>query len=105
MAAGDKQERGILGRLLHLTLLAPDIVEAIVEGRQAQGVTLLRLMEQFPAARARQDRVAAGTYAQRQADTEVIRIWRSCPVSLPALCLPALSTRSSRGPRAIIAAR
>ncbi|GIX11556.1 hypothetical protein [Elioraea sp.] len=45
MAAGENLDRGYLGRLLHLTLLAPDIVEAIVQGRQAEGVTLPRLME------------------------------------------------------------
>jgi hypothetical protein len=53
MAAGEKLDRGYLGRLLQLTLLAPEpkatpggryIVEAIVEGRQAEGVTLPRLM-------------------------------------------------------------
>jgi hypothetical protein len=44
MAAGEKLDRGYLGRLLQLTLLAPDIVEAIVEGRQAEGVTLPGLM-------------------------------------------------------------
>lgn len=48
MAAGEKIDRGYLGRLLQLTLLAPDIVEAIVEGRQAEGVTLPRLMKPFP---------------------------------------------------------
>jgi hypothetical protein len=45
MAAAEKLDRGYLGRLLQLTLLAPDIVEAIVEGRQAEGVTLPRLLE------------------------------------------------------------
>jgi hypothetical protein len=49
MAAAEKLDRGYLGRLLQLTLLAPDIVEAIVEGRQAKGVTLAGLMEPFPA--------------------------------------------------------
>ncbi|WP_333669079.1 hypothetical protein [Elioraea tepidiphila] len=48
MAAAEKLDRGYLGRLLQLTLLAPDIVEAIVEGRQADGVTLPRLMEPLP---------------------------------------------------------
>jgi hypothetical protein len=33
MAAAEKLDRGYLGRLLQLTLLAPDIVEAIVDGR------------------------------------------------------------------------
>jgi hypothetical protein len=45
MAAAEKLDRGYLGRLLQLTRLAPDIVEAIVDGRQAEGVTLPRLLE------------------------------------------------------------
>ena len=53
VAAAEKLDRGHLGRLLQLTLLAPEpkatpgaryIVEAIVEGRQADEVTLPRLM-------------------------------------------------------------
>ena len=35
-------------RVLRLTLLAPDIVEAVLEGRQGGAVTLARLMEPFP---------------------------------------------------------
>ncbi len=34
-----------LTRVLRLTLLAPDIVEAILDGRQGQDVTLARLQE------------------------------------------------------------
>ena len=45
MAAGERLDRGYLSRLLQLTLLAPDIVEAILDGRQAEGVTLPRLLE------------------------------------------------------------
>lgn len=48
MAAAEKLDRGYLGRLLHLTLLAPDIVQAIVEGRQAEGVTLPGLLQNVP---------------------------------------------------------
>jgi hypothetical protein len=48
MAAAEKLDRGYLGRLLQLTLLAPDIVEAIVEGRQAEGMTLPTLLESVP---------------------------------------------------------
>ena len=33
MAAGERIERGYLGSLLRLTLIAPDIVETILEGR------------------------------------------------------------------------
>jgi hypothetical protein len=44
MAAAEKIERGYLGTLLRLTLLAPAIVEAILDGRQLDGVGLPRLL-------------------------------------------------------------
>ena len=59
MAAAEKLDRGYLGRLLQLTLLAPDIVEAIVEGRKQEGVTLPRLLEPFPTEWTQQRRWAA----------------------------------------------
>ena len=37
-----------LTRVLRLTLLAPDVVEVILDGRQGPEVTLARLMEPFP---------------------------------------------------------
>jgi hypothetical protein len=49
MAAAEKLDRGYLGRLLQLTLLAPDIVEAILDGRHAEGVTLAKLLDDVPA--------------------------------------------------------
>ena len=48
MAAAERIERGYLGSLLRLTLLAPDIVEAILNGRNSDGITLPRLWAPLP---------------------------------------------------------
>ena len=48
MAAAERIDRGYLGRILHLTLLAPDIVEGILDGRQPAELELPTLMEPFP---------------------------------------------------------
>ncbi|MEI6160911.1 MAG: hypothetical protein WCP77_13820 [Roseococcus sp.] len=47
MATGERIDRGYLGSLLRLTLLAPDIVEVILNGKQEGPVTLPALMEPF----------------------------------------------------------
>ncbi len=49
MAAAERIDRGYLGRILQLTLVAPDIVEAILDGRQPEGMTVQALMEGVPA--------------------------------------------------------
>ena len=49
MAAAERIDRGYLGRIVQLTLLAPDIVDAILDGRQPD-VGLPRLMRPFPPA-------------------------------------------------------
>jgi hypothetical protein len=49
MAEAERIERGYLGRLLRLTLLAPDSVEAVLDGRAAE-LTLPALMDPFPVA-------------------------------------------------------
>jgi hypothetical protein len=48
MAAAERLERGYLGTLLRLTLLAPDIVEAILDGRQSADIGLPKLLELLP---------------------------------------------------------
>ena len=48
LAKAEKIDRGYLGRILLLTLLAPDIVEAILDGRQPAELGLPRLMKPFP---------------------------------------------------------
>ena len=48
IAAAEKINDSFVSRLLRLTLLAPDIVEAILNGRQPDGMTLPELMEPFP---------------------------------------------------------
>ncbi len=50
MAAAQKIARGYLGTLLRLTLLAPELLEAILNRRQPEGVTLPRLLEGVPVA-------------------------------------------------------
>jgi len=48
LAAAEKINSSYVSRLLRLTLLSPHIVEAILDGRQPEGVTLPGLMEPFP---------------------------------------------------------
>ena len=50
-----------LTRVLRLTLLAPDIVEAILDGKQVPEVTLARVLEPFPAQWQAQPSGAAGS--------------------------------------------
>jgi hypothetical protein len=47
MATAERIEGGYLGTLLRLTLLAPDIVEAILNGRPTE-VTLPKLLDPLP---------------------------------------------------------
>lgn len=45
--AAERIERGYLGRIKQLTLLAPDIVEAILDGQQQDGLGLPTFMAPF----------------------------------------------------------
>ena len=66
LAAAEKINSSYVSRLLRLTLLAPDIVEAILDGRQPAGMTLPILMEPFPVEWGKQ-RQALGSSARPSA--------------------------------------
>jgi hypothetical protein len=65
IALAEKLDRTYVGDVLRLTLLAPDMVEAIVEGRQPVEMTLPGLMKPFPAEWDRQ-REMMGSSTRRQ---------------------------------------
>ena len=48
LAAAEKINPSYVSRVLRLTLLAPTMVEAILDGRQPEGVTLPALLEEVP---------------------------------------------------------
>jgi hypothetical protein len=48
IAAAEKINESYVGRVLRLTLLAPDIVEAILGGRQSADLQLDDLLRKFP---------------------------------------------------------
>ena len=50
LAADQKVDRGYAGRLLRLTLLAPAVVDAILDGRQPDGLSLDSLLPGVPTA-------------------------------------------------------
>lgn len=48
LAKGLKLDRSYVGRMLRLTSLAPDIVEAIVRGKEPEGISLRQLRDGVP---------------------------------------------------------
>jgi len=48
IAVAEKIDRGYVGSVLRLTLLAPDVIEMILDGRQPEELGLPRLMKPFP---------------------------------------------------------
>lgn len=48
LAQAEKINRSYVSRVLRLTLLAPDIIEAILQGQQEAEITMGRLMGPFP---------------------------------------------------------
>jgi hypothetical protein len=58
LAAAEKISSSCASRVLRLTLLAPEIVAAILDGRQPERMTLPALMEPFPVEWDRQNHAA-----------------------------------------------
>ena len=62
MAAAEQIERGYLGTILQVTVLAPGIVEAILDGRASYNVALPSLLEPIPGVWAHQrERMTRGS--------------------------------------------
>jgi len=61
IATAEKINASYVGRVLRLTLLAPDIVEVILDGRQPTEVTLAVLMKPFSVAWDRQRAMVFGS--------------------------------------------
>ena len=66
LADSEKIAPSYVTRVLRLTLLAPDIVEAILGGQQTKKMTLTALMEPFPAEWERQKEMQANFSIQMQ---------------------------------------
>ncbi|MFZ1414152.1 MAG: hypothetical protein WAS73_06180 [Defluviicoccus sp.] len=66
IAAAEKINASYVSRVLRLTLLAPNIVEAILDGRQPAEMTLAALMQPFPVAWAQQADAVCGPSSKRR---------------------------------------
>ncbi|MBU8544402.1 MULTISPECIES: hypothetical protein [Roseomonadaceae] len=71
MATAEKIERGYLGNLLRLTLMAPDLVELVLDGRAADRVALPALLEPMPLAWAHQREHLLSDGPTRRAEPDV----------------------------------
>ncbi len=77
LAAAEKINSSYVSRLLRLTLLAPDIVEAILDGRQPEGMTLPGLMEPFPKVWGLQNRVGAAPATKKTVlPSTTLALWK-----------------------------
>ena len=63
IAEAEGVTRSFVNRLLRLTLLAPDIVDAILDGRQAKGLQLAVLTGKLPSAWEEQRQLLPTTFA------------------------------------------
>ncbi|HEY8613050.1 MAG TPA: hypothetical protein VIL69_17410 [Roseomonas sp.] len=59
MAEAERLDRGYMGRLLQLTLLAPNVVDAVLDGVQHDHLNLPRILKSLPAEWERQGALLA----------------------------------------------
>jgi hypothetical protein len=64
LAEAEKIARNFVNRLLRLTLLTPEIAEAILDGRQAKGLQLAVLTGKLPSAWEEQRQFLPSTFAR-----------------------------------------
>ncbi len=65
LAAAENINSSYVSRMLRLTLLSPAIIEAILGGRQPEGMTLPGLMEPFPVEWGQQAKASSGPSGSR----------------------------------------
>jgi hypothetical protein len=65
LAAAENINSSYVSRMLRLTLLSPAIIEAILGGRQPEGMTLPGLMEPFPVEWGQQSKASSGPSGSR----------------------------------------
>lgn len=98
IAAAECIERGYLGTLLRLTLLAPDLVELILDGRTAESVALPALLEPVPLVWAHQrEHLMSGKPIQR-AKLEVACRAQDCAGASSTTASGASAWQSGRRP-------
>ena len=95
IAAAEKIDRGYVGSILRLTLLAPDIIEAILDGRQPEELGLPALLEPFPVEWDQQRANWFGTTPRPLVATEPAATCNN----VSAFASPMLSTAQHRGRR------
>jgi hypothetical protein len=79
IAAAEKINASYVGRVLRLTLLAPETVEAILNGRQPAEMTLAGLMRPFPVRWGEQQEAIARAFPLAARRTEGTRESRRSP--------------------------
>ena len=83
IAASERINPSYVSRVLRMTLLAPDIVEAILAGRQPEGLTMATAMQPFALAW-RQQALAFSHFSRHDQESTV----KNCLLTDPALMFP-----------------